>query len=149
MDFTYVPCPSCGKLNRAGWAESATKKEPICGACRTRLPVHHGVANVSGNGLKTLSQKSPLPVLCDFWATWCGPCVGFAPVFQQAASKLAGKVTFAKLDTEHYSDVSQAYSVMSIPTLILFRGGQEKARISGALALDDLLAWIDQSLSST
>ncbi|MGZ3703184.1 MAG: thioredoxin [Bdellovibrionota bacterium] len=144
MDYTYVPCSNCGKLNRASWEESASK-EPICGNCKSRLPVHFGVAEVSDTGLKTLTQKSPLPVVVDFWAPWCGPCKVFAPVFQQAARRLSSTATFAKLNTEQYAAAGGAYSVRGIPTLILFRNGAEKARISGALPLDQLLAWIEQS----
>src|SRR5881394_1714844 len=132
MDYTYVPCTSCGKLNRVSWEESASK-EPICGNCKSRLPLHFGVAEVSPAGLKTLALKSPLPVVCDFWAPWCGPCKAFAPVFQQAARRLSGLATLAKLNTEQHQLAGGAYSVRSIPTLILFRGGLERARVSGAL----------------
>jgi thioredoxin 2 len=144
MDYTYVPCSTCGKLNRASWAESATK-EPICGSCKAKLPVHFGVAEVSGTGLKTLTAKSPLPVVCDFWASWCGPCKAFAPVFQQAAKRLAGKVTFAKLNTEQNALASDVYHVRSIPTLILFDKGIEKARLSGAVPLEEFLRWMESS----
>ena len=146
MAYTYVPCPSCGKLNRASWVESASK-EPICGACKPRLPVHFGVAEVSGTGLKTLAAKSPIPVVCDFWAAWCGPCKGFAPVYQQAAKQLAGRATFAKLNTEQHALASDAYSIRSIPTLLVFRNGLEKARISGALSLEDFLLWLEEQLA--
>jgi thioredoxin 2 len=126
--------------------ESASK-EPICGACKTRLPVHFGVAEVSGTGLKTLAAKSPIPVVCDFWAAWCGPCKGFAPVYQQAAKQLAGRATFAKLNTEQHALASDAYSIRSIPTLLVFRNGLEKARISGALSLEDFLLWLEEQLA--
>lgn len=145
MNYTYVPCGSCGKLNRVSWEESGSK-EPICGSCKTRLPVHFGVAEVSDSGLRTLVQKSPLPVVCDFWAPWCGPCKSFAPTYQQAARKLAGKATFAKLNTEQYAAASSAYSIRGIPTLLLFQGGVEKHRISGALPLEAFLEWVGNSL---
>jgi thioredoxin 2 len=144
MDYTYAPCSSCGKLNRVAWEESASK-EPICGSCKTRLPVHFGVAEVSGSGLRTLVQKSPLPVVTDFWAPWCGPCKMFAPTFQQAARRLSSSATFAKLNTEQHADAGATYSIRSIPTLMVFKGGLEKARVSGALPLEDLLDWIQKA----
>jgi thioredoxin 2 len=144
VEYTYVPCSACGKVNRVSWEESAAK-EPICGHCKSALPVHFGVAEVSGAGLQTLLQKSPLPVICDFWAPWCGPCKAFAPTFQQAAKKLASRFTLAKLNTEQHAAAGNTYGIRSIPTLILFRSGIEKARLNGALPLDNFLAWVEQN----
>ncbi len=144
MDYTYVPCASCGKLNRVSWENSASK-EPICGSCKTTLPLHFGVAEVSGTGLKTLIEKSPVPVICDFWAPWCGPCKAFAPAYQQAARRLSSRFTFAKLNTEQHQLAGSAYGIRSIPTLIIFSGGLEKARLSGALPLEDFVAWAEEN----
>jgi thioredoxin 2 len=108
--------------------------------------VHFGVAEVSGTGLKTLVQKSPVPVVCDFWAPWCGPCKAFAPVFSQAARRLSSTATFAKLNTEQHGLASSAYAVRSIPTLILFRNGLERARLNGAVPLGDFLGWVEREI---
>ena len=146
MSYTYVPCESCGKLNRVSWEESASK-EPICGHCKAPLPLHFGVAEVSGTGLKTLAGRSPIPVICDFWAPWCGPCKAFAPIFQQAARRLSSRAALAKLNTERHTLASDAYGVRSIPTLILFHKGIERGRLSGALPLDAFLRWADEQLA--
>lgn len=146
MGFLFVPCQNCGKLNRIP-TETSTAKEPICGHCKSTLPLHFGIAEVNEAGLQTLVKKSPLPVICDFWAPWCGPCKAFAPVFQQAAQRLAPKVSFAKLNTEEHQRASATYSVRGIPTLVLFQNGVEKARLSGAMPLQDFLTWIEQALA--
>jgi thioredoxin 2 len=145
MELIYVPCPSCARLNRVSWEESASK-EPVCGACKARLPLHFGVAEVNGTGLQTLVNKSPLPVVCDFWAPWCGPCKAFAPTYSQAARRLAGRVTFAKLNTEQNAPASGSFGIRSIPTLILFKNGAEATRVSGALPLEDFLNWVQSQL---
>jgi thioredoxin 2 len=147
MNVTYAPCPSCNRLNRISLEQSAAK-EPICGGCKSSLHVHFGIVEVSGTGLRALVEKSPLPVVCDFWAPWCGPCKSFAPVFQQAARLYEGKIVFAKLNTEQHQLAGEAFRVRSIPTLIAFGGGLERNRISGALPLDSFREWLDSSLLS-
>lgn len=142
---TYVPCSQCQKVNRVSLTASA-EKEPVCGSCRAPLPLHFGIAELNGTGLQKLIEKSPLPVLCDFWAPWCGPCKAFAPTFQQAAAQHAGRLVFAKLNTQDHQLAGDAFRVRSIPTLILFSGGRERDRLSGALPLDQLSDWLDRSL---
>jgi len=144
VDYTYVPCSNCVKLNRVSWEESASK-EPICGSCKSPLPLHFGVAEISGQGLDLLIKKSPLPVVCDFWAPWCGPCKTFAPVYQAAARRLSSRFTFAKLNTEQHSSVSNTYAIRGIPTLIVFATGQEMARMSGALPLEEFISWLEKN----
>ena len=143
--FTYAPCRQCRKLNRVSLAES--NKEPICGNCKSSLPLHFGVVEVDGPGLQILVAKSGLPVVCDFWAPWCGPCRAFAPTFQQAASQFAGRLVFAKLNTEAEPTAGTAHGVRSIPTFIFFHQGKESDRLTGALPAQQFAEWLEEKLN--
>jgi thioredoxin 1 len=83
-------------------------------------------------------MDSDLPVLVDFWADWCGPCHIVAPVVQEIATEQAGRLRVAKLNVDENPHTAQQYGVLSIPTLILFRGGEERARIVGARSKDSI-----------
>ena len=91
-------------------------------------------------------MQSEIPVIVDFWATWCPPCKILAPVFEELAGEYEGKVKFAKLDTDEVRAVAQKYSIMSIPTLIVFKGGKEIERMVGALPKEALKEKIDALL---
>lgn len=140
---TLVVCPQCEKLNRVP-LERAVTALPICGSCKSDLPLHDGVQEISDSSLKKLVQLSDRSIVVDFWAEWCGPCKMFAPVFVEAAKKLGGQIVFAKLNTEKYSSANQYYQIRSIPTLIVFKKGIEVARQSGAMALPQLLNYLSQ-----
>ncbi|MBM3294670.1 MAG: thioredoxin [Candidatus Aminicenantes bacterium] len=92
--------------------------------------------------------KSDLPVLVDFWAPWCGPCRMMAPILEAAAETMAGRVKFAKLNTDENGKTAQDFSIMAIPTLILFAKGAEKDRIVGILPQPQLEARLEAELAS-
>ena len=89
-------------------------------------------------------QQSSIPLLVDFWAAWCGPCKMMAPVFAQAARQLEPGIRLVKVNTEKEQALAARYGIMSIPTMVLFKNGQEHARISGAMDLQQLLVWVQQ-----
>ncbi len=92
--------------------------------------------------------ESEVPVLVDFWAPWCGPCRMVAPVLEKIAEEYAGRVTVAKVNTDQHQDNALRWGVQGIPTMILFKGGQEIDRTVGALPKASLQQWIDTSLAS-
>lgn len=140
-DKLHVACPACGASNRL--PEARLADAPKCGKCGAALFSAHPVPVTDANFDK-LVGGTDLPVVVDCWASWCGPCMRFAPVFEEAAAKLEPKVRLAKLDTDANQTTAARLGIRSIPTLILFKGGKEAARISGALPLGQFLEWVKQ-----
>ena len=138
-----IPCPHCGALNRV--PAERVGEHPNCGRCKQGLFNGHPVELTTAN-FDAIVTRGDLPVLVDFWAPWCGPCVGFAPTFVQAAAKFEPRLRLAKLDTEAQPQLAGRFGIRSIPTLILFKHGSEIARQSGALNAGQLQQFIDGAL---
>lgn len=90
--------------------------------------------------------KSDKPVLVDFWAEWCGPCLRVAPVLEELSGEMAEKVTIAKMNVDENPMVPTQFGIRSIPTMILFKNGKEAARVSGAAPKSQLKAWLESQL---
>lgn len=98
----------------------------------------------SENFFETVHQKGH--VLVDFWAKWCGPCKSIAPVIEELSKEFEGKIAFAKIDIDEFPELAEEYNVASIPTLIMFEGGEEISRIVGAYPKERLKAKIERML---
>jgi thioredoxin 2 len=124
-----LACAQCLTLNRV--PAGRLGEDPKCGKC--------GAPLLDGK----LVGRSDLPLVVDFWAEWCGPCKMMAPAFEQAAAELKTRLRFAKLDTEQAQGIAARYGIRSIPTLILFKRGQEAARTAGAMDARRIRAWLE------
>jgi thioredoxin 2 len=138
----HLVCPSCGATNRI--PDERLREGPVCGRCGTALMTAEPV-NLSDAALPGFLAHTELPVLVDFWADWCGPCKTMAPHFAAAARQLP-EVRFAKVDSDTAPSASARHNIRSIPTLILFKGSAEVARLSGAVPAAQLVSWIQQHL---
>lgn len=141
--MSNILCPHCQGVNRV--PDQRIGEEPKCGKCRQSLFNARPIA-LDGTGFERFLSRSDLPLLVDFWAPWCGPCRMMAPAFEEAARRLEPRVQLIKVNTEEQQSLAARFGIRSIPTLILFRGGAEIARVSGAMDASGLVSWTTQQL---
>ena len=136
-----VVCPRCLKVNRIPKKESYAKAN--CGGCKNSL-LNNVPTPVDADKFSTFIANSDIPVVVDFWAPWCGPCLQMAPAFEKAALAMPLKAQFIKVNTDEQQALGAQYGIQSIPTLIVFKNGKEVNRISGAMDAGRLQNWVGQ-----
>jgi thioredoxin 2 len=138
-----IACPHCGKRNRV---PAAAASPPKCGNCHQALP---WIADAGDDDFAEVAERSPVPVLVDLWATWCGPCRMVSPALERLATERAGDLKLVKVDVDAAPRLSQRFEVRAVPTLMVLRDGQVLARQPGAAPEPALRSWLDHALQST
>jgi thioredoxin 2 len=126
-----IQCPACGAKNRVSSSRVERGLAAVCGRCKAALPVRVEPIEVTDATFVKQVEESPLPVLVDAWAPWCGPCKLIAPVIDQLATELAGKVRVVKLNVDENPRTAARLNISGIPALLVFKGGAEVDRLVG------------------
>ena len=137
-ESSHIVCSHCDAVNRLP-VERLTDN-PKCGKCHAALFQGEPLILTATN-FQTHLERNGVPLLVDFWAPWCGPCKVMAPAFAQATLQLEPRVRLAKLDTEAEQRIASRFAIRSIPTLVLFQQGKERARKPGAMGASDIVRW--------
>jgi thioredoxin 2 len=136
-----IRCPSCGATNRVS-QEAKEKIEgglaPVCGRCKTPLSSDNRPVSVTDATFAEEVERSPVPVLLDLWAPWCGPCRMMAPVLESLASEWAGRVRIAKLNVDENPATASRFNARSIPLLVVIKDGREVDRIIGVQPREEI-----------
>jgi thioredoxin 2 len=143
MSELKVVCPHCNTPNMLPRERLADG--PRCGRCKEAVfggqPVEMDAAAFNRH-----VESNDIPLLIDFWAPWCGPCLSMAPAYAEAAGKLEPRVRLGKVNTEDEQMLGARFGIRSIPTMVLFLGGREVARRSGAMMAGDIVRWVQSQL---
>jgi thioredoxin 2 len=142
MEYLLVACPHCKKVNRLPLKEEY--KKAVCGFCKGDLLKNRPIEITSPEEFDSIVGKVSLPVVIDFWAQWCGPCLMFAPTFKKVAVRYPLKANFLKIDIDRVRGVAERFDIRSIPTILILRDGREIDRVMGAVPEFQFSLWLDK-----
>lgn len=143
---SLIRCPSCGAMNRVALDKIDRGFAPRCGRCKTALQIETEPITVTDATFAETVERSPLPVVVDMWAPWCGPCQMLAPVLDELAAEMTGRVQFAKLNVDENPVNAARYDARRIPLLVIFKDGREVDRVVGLMPKAALAVRLEQAL---
>jgi thioredoxin 2 len=135
-------------MNRVPLDKIQEGRAPVCGRCKTPLAIAPHPLVVTDATFAELVESSPLPVLVDMWAPWCGPCRMVGPVVEQLSGELAGRIRVGKLNVDENPVTASRFHIVSIPALLLFRHGREVDRIVGAQPKSEIMRRVQGVIAS-
>jgi thioredoxin 2 len=142
-----IHCPACGADNRVPREKIEKGLQPVCGRCKNPLPVQGKPITVTDANFAAEIERSPLPALLDMWAPWCGPCRMIAPVVEELATELAGRVRVGKLNVDENPLTAGRFNVRGIPALIVLKEGRELDRIVGVQPKSEIVRRLERAIT--
>jgi thioredoxin 2 len=146
-DAQLIQCSACGATNRVPREKLDQGLAPVCGRCKTPLTFSSKPVSVTDTTFAEIVERSPLPVLLDMWAPWCGPCRMIAPVLDGLAVELAGRVRIAKLNVDENPATSARFDIQSIPALLILKNGREIDRIVGVQPKSEIVHRLERVMA--
>ncbi len=147
-DPLLITCPACRATNRVPAGRMKPGLAPVCGQCKTPLPLQNRPVTVTDSNFGDAVEQSPVPVLLDMWAEWCGPCRMIAPLIDELAQEMAGRVRVAKLNVDQNPVTADRFNVRSIPALLVLKAGREVDRMVGAQPKAEILRRLQTALAT-